>query len=462
MKTAKNHASHALVLGLGVSGEAAARLLARQGHAVTVVDAAATAELRSRAERLSARGIAVHLNAGELPETGVDRCVVSPGVPMTTDWVRQLRARGVPVLSELEFGWAQGISRVVAVTGSNGKSTAVKFLVEALQSAGARAAAAGNYGPPVSALVLDAERWDWLVVEVSSFQLEGVERFRPDVGVLLNVHPNHLDRHVSYDEYFALKCRLFAATGEDDACLVPEALLPAVRARSGGRGRWTTFGTGPAAEFRWNRGWVEHRRARYDFRRTYFDTPTRGDSVAALVAAAEACGIDPRFLEEVAPRFVPLPHRFRTVLRVRGVTFIDDSKATNLAALRAALDAAARPVRVIAGGVPKEKDFDTLKEILAEKATGVYLIGEAAQAMFSAWSKSVYCVACGTLERAVARAWSEAKRGDTVLLSPGCASFDQFRSYRERGKRFAGLVHDIAKEVKECESGYQDAVGQNR
>ncbi len=427
------------VLGLGASGESAARLLRAEGRRVVAYDAGAGAALETRAAALRAEGVEVRLGA-ERPEVeGVALCVVSPGVRADGPWVSAFRARGAPVISELELGWSRHRGRTLAVTGSNGKSTAVKWLAESLAAAGRRAAIGGNYGPPASAAVRATPPPDWLVLEVSSFQLETVEQFRPDVGALMNIHPNHLDRHGDFAAYRALKLRMFARQTPDDTAIAPIELAEAF---AGARGRAITFGPAASgADWEYDRGVVWRGGvARLDVRGTWFENPTLGLTAAAVAAALEACGVPLSAAESAARAFQPLAHRTALVAEIGGVRYVDDSKATNLAALMAAVRGAEGPVRLIAGGLGKNEDYRAAANLLAARAAKIYLIGSSAPAMAEAWAGVVPCESCGALDEAFARARREAAPGDVVLLSPGCASFDQFGSYAERGERFVRLV----------------------
>lgn len=437
----------ALVCGLGGSGEAAARLLRSEGAEVTVIDQASTDALRAQASALGTLGVRVMLGAAKLPADRFDVCVVSPGVPASSPWLKEARERGLRVISELELGWARRRGRVVAITGSNGKSTAVKLFAESLRQAGLKAEPGGNYGPAVCKLVLEQPVLDWLVLEVSTFQLETVDEFRPDVGILLNIHPNHLDRHGDMATYTRLKARLFSRTTAKDTCLVHEDLLAGVRRLSGGGGAWRSFGTSEHADYRYENGRVfRGGRAAADFTDTCFANDVLGLAAAAVVGGLDACGVGPEGAVRAARAFKPLPHRMELVGEIRGVRFINDSKATNLSAVAAALRMSRGKVRLIAGGLVKEKDFSFVKELLAQRVQGVYLIGQASEAMASAWSDVVPCFRCQTLDVAVRKAGGDALAGETVLLSPACASFDQFRNFEERGQRFAGLVRDLAEE----------------
>ncbi len=430
-------AQNALVLGLGASGVAAARLLRRQKAAVTAADAADNPVLRQTAAALRAEGCAVSVGAAGLPPGVFDLCVVSPGLPADSPWLRAAAARGIPVVSELAFGWRHLRARVLAITGSNGKSTLVKLCAEALARAGRRACPAGNYGRPACQVVLDGAEYDWVVLEVSSFQLEFPGEIRPDVAVLLNVLPNHLDRHGGMATYRNLKFRLFAALGAGNVGIMEPALLrrfdpPASAAQ------WLTFGRAPPADFIYRPGRVTGPggAAVINLSGTVFDNPVLGAAAAAAAAAMQACGIAAPCLEAAAREFVALPHRMEAVGCAGGVRFINDSKATNMAAMCAALRALPGPLRLIAGGTGKGEPFGPAAALLRGKAAAVYLIGQSAPAMAEAWRGAVDCRICGTLDAACAAAWDDAGPGDTILLSPGCASFDQFRNFEERGQRF--------------------------
>jgi UDP-N-acetylmuramoylalanine--D-glutamate ligase len=435
----------ALILGLGSSGEAAARLLLGRGTSVTVVDAGASAALDARAAALRAEGATVQTGKRVLSAEDYEVCVVSPGVPLTDEWVVTARQRGIPVLSELELGWRHRSSRMLAVTGSNGKSTLVKLCRETLEKAGLKAVAGGNYGIPVSDLVRQQPAPDWIVAEVSSFQLESADRFAPEVGILLNLNPNHLDRHGTMEAYQAAKARLFSRMGAGHMAVIPLAAPVAVRAAVSGSCVCRTFALEPEADYRYEGGQLVSRwlAGPVSVVGTPFDNDVMGVTAAACAAAMEGCGVEPRHVGAAAASFERLPHRLQTVATVRGVTFINDSKATNLAAMEAGIRMARGPVRLIAGGLLKEKDLESVKKVLVNRVTRVYLIGKYSQVMASAWEDAVLCCVCAGLKEAVQKAWKEAESGEVILLSPGCASFDQFRSFEDRGEQFSNIAGQI-------------------
>lgn len=440
--------SSALVLGLGSSGEAAARLLRARGVSVTVLDAGSGPALDVKARILREAGCAVRVGPGGLPGSPVDVAVLSPGIPVTDPWVVALRARGIPVISELELGWRFRRSRILAVTGSNGKSTLVKLCHEAIQRNGLSAVVGGNYGTPLSTLVRMEPAPDWIVVEVSSFQLETVEHFSPDAGILLNLNPNHLDRHGTMEEYTAMKARLFARMGAGQTAVIPADAPEAVRRAIPADVRVVTFGTTDDASYRYVPGQVVGPGVESPVTGTVFDNEIMGVTAAACTAALLGAGLPSAGVEEAARGFERLPHRMQTTAVLKGVTFINDSKATNLAALSAGLRMAPGPTWLIAGGLLKEKDLDSVKKVLANRVRGVYIIGRYSGVMAAAWRSVVPCVVCTDLREAVFRAWSEAVGGEVVLLSPGCASFDQFKSFEDRGEQFSGIVKEIEKEIR--------------
>jgi len=432
-----------VILGAGVSGEAAADLVMRRGGRAVVLDRAFAPETRAA---LEARGVQCVTAEREWPAERFDLCVCSPSIPLEHPWLEACAARAIPVISEMELGAAYWPGRILAITGSKGKSSLVKFCADTLVRGGFGAWPCGNYGTPLSRIVLDhADAAGWAVVEVSSFQMEHTTHFEPDCAVLLNVQADHLDRHASMAVYRALKLSLFRRMrpgglavlpeGFDDEQAVPEGVARAC------------FGTGADACWRYVGGRVEPPvgsglRA-LSLAGTWFDNLVLGRAAAAGCAALSFAGLAPEIIEDGLRGFEALPHRVQEVVRVRGVRYVDDSKATSLAATAAAIDMVAGPVRLIAGGLLKEKDLSFIKDLLTRRVKKVYLIGDCASRMADAWSDDVPCMICGDIETATVSASRDAVSGETVLLSPGTASFDQFRSYHERGERFARQVRAI-------------------
>lgn len=441
-----------IILGLGASGLAAAELLQAQGDRVTVVDNSSSPPVEERASTLRRLGVEVATACGKLPGGNFSLGVTSPGLRSDSEWIRDLESRGTPVISELELGGRHCRCPMLAVTGTNGKSSVAKLCADALRLAGRKAMLAGNYGTPLSAIAGRSAELDWAVVEVSSFQLERVCTFHPQVAVVLNIQPDHLDRHGDMQTYYRTKARLFRNMGRGDSGIAPKSLskslLDVIRPMQDSPGMdWATFGNSPSADYTFAEGHVRWKSADSDhaisLRGSYFENDVLGTNVAAAIAALRACGCPAAAAQRAARQFRPLPHRMQEVGTLKGIRFVNDSKATNLAALQAALEMCPSRGRLIAGGVLKEGDLTQVEEKLAKHIRSVYLVGKASSVMQEAWSGVVKCKTCSGLEDAVQGAWNDAEPGETILLSPGCASFDQFCDYQDRGKQFEKIVETI-------------------
>lgn len=435
----ERRSGHALVLGLGASGLAAARLMRRQGWHVTALDEKAVPDARTAASGVSQV-------SRELDRTVIERtdfAVVSPGIPAGHAWLNALVAANVPVIPEFEFGLASLPEvRVIAVTGSNGKSSVVKWMADTLPRAGHTAIPAGNYGTPVSEVALAEVHPEILVLEVSSFQLEQSVRFSPEIGILLNLAPNHLDRHATMNNYIKAKARIFACPAADGLTLVHGPAWPLVRNHGPVGWRPKIFDQAVSADYGADRGHVFSAESgmRVDLTGTWWGRMPLLVNAAAALAVFERFGVSADLIRESSVRFEPLPHRLERVGEKDGVAFINDSKCSTLTALAAALSSGRQKYHLIAGGILKEDDLGFLKELLAEKCAFVYFIGNAAQRLLEAWRDVVPCENCGDLSTAFARAVANAAEGETVLLSPGCSSFDQFTGYAQRGNAFKDLA----------------------
>ncbi len=430
-----------LVCGLGASGRAAVRLLVREGVDVLAVDERDGLDQQAARLELQAANCPVVLGVKHPPPGAFDAAVTSPGLSIGGPFLSEVRQRGIPVVSEVEVGWSRFGGRTIAVTGSNGKSSVVKALAECLRASGRTAVPCGNYGRPVCDVVWNEPQPDWLVIEVSSFQLETCIEFRPDMAVLLNLQPNHLDRHGSMEEYERLKVRIFAQQRGTDVAVIPADWMARHQGSVVGGGRWVTFGADLQADYRYEPGFLRERGGgAIEIAGSSFDNPVLGPNAAALYGAARSAGIDADWIRNALVNFEPLPHRAQGVGVWNGVTYVDDSKATNLAAMMASIRMQSKPVWLIAGGRPKESCFQAARGRLREQVRGVFLIGEAAAAMAAEWGDVVSCEECGTLECAVAAARRAARPGEVVLLAPACTAFDQFPSYAARGDRFQNIL----------------------
>jgi UDP-N-acetylmuramoylalanine--D-glutamate ligase len=409
-----------LVVGLARSGKAAAGALLAGGATVVGFDREETAN----ASRLRELGVEVHLGREE--ETllqGIDLVVKSPGVPGETLLVSGARARDIPVWSEIELGARLLRNPVLGVTGTNGKTTTSELLGEVFRADDREVEVAGNVGRPLTSLVGTVAPDAWIVCELSSFQLEDVETLRPHIGVLLNLEPDHLDRHGSFEPYAAAKLRMFERQMSEDTAVVPRgfAAVP-------GAGRRVEFDADdvlpaePRIPGRHNR-----------------------ENAAAATAAARAVGVSDEAIARALRSFAGVPHRIELVRELRGVRYVNDSKATNAAAAQRAI--ASFPgsrLHVILGGRGKAEPYDALAAAF-RPGDHAYVIGEAAGEIATALGRvGVPHVDSGDLASALAVASENAKPGDVVLLSPACASFDQFESFEARGDAFRRLVEVLA------------------
>lgn len=426
-----------LVVGLGRSGRAVAELLSQHDR-VVAYDAnpalAGVDTLKSRAE--------VHLGGdGRELLVGVRTVVKSPGVPREAPVVVEALRSGRTVIGELEVAWRLLPNECWAVTGTNGKTTTVELLGAILRAAGREVVTAGNVGRPLAALVGRIGPETTLVVEASSFQIEDTIAFCPDCAVLLNLGVDHLDRHGTVEAYHRAKLRLFEHQGPSAVAVAPVGVAVP------GGGRRIAFGAaGSGAELEFSEEGLcwrgEPLVARSGIR-------LRGqhnlENAAAAAAAALACGVSAEPLRTALASFEGVPHRLEEVARIGGVLFVNDSKATNVESTVRALEAFPDGgLHLIAGGRPKGGGFRALRPLVAERCRAVYAVGEASEELVSDLSDCVPVERCGTLERALERAVERARPGETVLLSPACASFDQFRDFEARGERFKELVRRLS------------------
>jgi UDP-N-acetylmuramoylalanine--D-glutamate ligase len=410
----------ALVVGLARSGQAAALALSRRGVPTVAADRADGLDVG----RLAEAGVEVHLGTEEdrLLE-GVDLLVKSPGVPGESPLPAAARERGIQIWSEVELGFRLLRNPFLGVTGTNGKTTTSELLGAIFRAAERPVAVAGNVGRPLTALDGTLDDDVWIVCELSSFQLEDVHRFRPRVGVLLNLEPDHLDRHGTFDEYRDAKLRLFENQTEADVAVVP-------------RGFGATPGGAVHVEFD-----------------SGDDLPAEPlipgahnrENAAAATAAARAAGIADGAIAEALRTFPGVEHRLELVAEIDGVRFVNDSKATNTMAARRGIEAyAGQPLRLILGGSLKGESFNELAESLPVSVRSIDLIGEATEQLAAALGRAGRLYRrSGDLATAIGAAAGEAETGDVVLLSPACASYDQFRDYEERGETFRRLVRDL-------------------
>jgi UDP-N-acetylmuramoylalanine--D-glutamate ligase len=436
-----------LVVGLARTGVTVSLFSAGYGAVVTAVDEKPEAELPETAARLRAAGVKLEFGAPSPTSfLAQDLIVVSPGVPANLAALELARTKGIPVWSEIELAWRFLRGKLVAITGSNGKTTTTSLVAHILQTAGVPTLVGGNIGTPLLALVESSTDSSVTVAEISSFQLETIQDFRPEVGVLLNLTPDHLDRHASFEAYAAVKMRLFENQIERDAAVL-NADDPQITKRMPSRSHIYWF----SRQKRVAEG-AFLRDGEIIFRAEGAETVVarqseitlRGDhnleNVLAACAAAYLAGAPTAAIAGGVKTFRAVEHRLEFVAEVGGVEFYNDSKATNVDATVKAIEAFPGPLIVILGGKDKGSPYTPLVEPLRQRARLALLIGAAADKIAAALGDALPVEQAGTLERAVKRATELAGPGDVVLLAPACSSFDQFENYEHRGRAFKELV----------------------
>ncbi|MFI5353506.1 MAG: UDP-N-acetylmuramoyl-L-alanine--D-glutamate ligase [Candidatus Binatales bacterium] len=431
-----------MVVGMGVTGQAVARFLDARGAILTLTDRREDIALEAMPHA------ALHLGAEDPAWLGdAELVVTSPGVPRDSILLRAAVDARIPVVSEIELAARFLTAPIVAITGTNGKSTVTVMLGGIFRQAGMKTFVGGNLGTPL----LDAvgRDLDVAVVEVSSFQLEWVESFKPRVGIHLNLTDDHFDRYRNLDDYGDAKARMFAKQDAGDWAILNRDDPRVWRLARELRANVLGFGLDSAGvPGIWREGNSlmfddGRRRARIDL--AGFKLPGRHNLANAMAAAAAALvmGVDSRHVERALGDFRPLAHRIEPVGERAGVTFIDDSKGTNVGSVVEAIAALKAPIVLIAGGLDKGGDYAPLRKPLKEKVKLAILIGDAREKMRSALEGATAIELAETLDEAVARAARAAAAGDTVLLSPACSSFDQFKDYAERGEIFKKLVRAL-------------------
>ena len=441
-----------LVVGLGKSGLAAALFLRRKGAQVTVSDVRSAEALANDIPALLEEGIMVEAGGhGLLTFRRQDLIVVSPGVPLDTPELVQVRNFGLPVIGELELAARFLKGKVVAITGSNGKTTTTALLGEILKEAGLPTLVGGNIGVPVVALIDESTNDTWSVLEVSSFQLESTVEFHPDIAVILNITPDHLDRHGSFENYALAKERIFAAQTQNDFAVLnaDNARAAAAAARSTARVFW--FSTERAVDQgAWSQdGLIVYRVARdaaVEQIVPLAGIPLKGahnvENALAAVVAARLAGAAAEQIRHAIEKFQAVEHRLEYVDTVNGVEYYNDSKATNVDATSKAVAAFSTGIHLILGGKDKNSDYTLLSQLLRERVSAVYTIGSAAAKIESHLRGVVPIHSCKTLDKAVSAAANAARPGEVVLLAPACSSFDQFENYEQRGRVFKQLVSE--------------------
>jgi len=444
-----------LVVGLGKSGVASALFLKARGARVTVSDSKSEAELHDHIPVLLDNGIAVETGGhGERTFGQQDLIVISPGVPVNAPALDPARKLSIPIIGEVELAARFLQGKLVAITGSNGKTTTTALAGDVIAAGRTKTLVGGNIGTPAISLVPESSEQTWTVLEISSFQLETTETFHPQVGVVLNVTPDHLDRHGTFEVYWEAKRRIFENQTEDDFAVLNMDDREAAK-----------MGQGLKSQLRWfsRKSEVDSGAFVRDERIFYRDSQGEREimplsdmqlkgahnveNVLAAVAIGMIAGVAPEKIREAVKNFKAVEHRLEYVATINGVEFYNDSKATNVDATIKALESFPKNIHIILGGKDKGSDYTVLTPLLQTRVKRVYTIGAAAEKIESHIRGAAQITQAGTIEVAVRKAMDNASEGDVVLLAPACASFDQFTSYEHRGRVFKELVHALAKKA---------------
>jgi UDP-N-acetylmuramoylalanine--D-glutamate ligase len=440
-----------LVVGIGRSGVASTFFLQERGARVTVSDSKTETQLQCEIAALLDRGISIETGRhGERTFRDQDLIVVSPGVPSDQPQLQQARSLGIPVIGEVELAFRFLQGKVIAITGSNGKTTTTTLIGEIMAKSGKKTLVGGNIGTPVISLVEKSTPESYVVLETSSFQLETIRQFRPWISVVLNITPDHLDRHHTFQAYVDAKARMFEnQTSGDFAVLnADDATCVNLKDRVKSPLYWFSrkqkvdtgaFLSGTQIVFRdggretplMERGEI-HLKGEHNL-----------ENVLAAVCVGMLAGCGPQQIRRAVSEFRGVEHRLEPVSTIHGISFFNDSKATNVDATIKALESFPGNVHIILGGKDKGSDYSVLNPLLRERVKRAYLIGAAADKIAAQIQGAVPLTYSGTLEHAVQQAFEAADEGDIVLLAPACASFDQFENYEQRGHVFKELVHSL-------------------
>ena len=444
-----------LVVGLGKSGVASALFLKARGARATVSDTKSQDELRGEIPKLLDAGITVETGGyGQRTFHGQDLIVVSPGVPVDAPQLAPAREQGIPVIGEIELAARFLKGRIVAITGSNGKTTTTALTGEVISMGGRESLVGGNIGTAAISLVDESTDDSYVVLEVSSFQLETIQSFHPFIAMVLNITPDHLDRHSTFEAYVDAKARIFEnQAGEDFAVLnADDPTCVGLASRTKGRKIWFSRKREVEAGAWLRNGQIVYRDSGQEREiMPVSEIKLKGahnlENVLAAVCAGMLTETEPARVRRAVKEFKAVEHRLEFVATVRGVEFYNDSKATNVDATIKALESFPANIHLILGGKDKGSDYTVLKPLLKERARRVYTIGTAAEKIESHLGGTVEVVRAGTLDAAVKRAAASAERGDVVLLALACASFDQSENYEHRGRVFKQTVQTLAQQA---------------
>jgi UDP-N-acetylmuramoylalanine--D-glutamate ligase len=443
------HQKKILVVGLARTGVALCRFLAAKGARVTVTDQAPPQALEGPRREIAGLGVVEALGAARPAWRGSDLIILSPGVPPELGWLKAARKAGVPVWGELELTGHFIEKPLIAVSGTNGKTTTITLVGEFLKASGRKPLVGGNIGTPAISLLSRQRQADCLVLEVSSFQLDTAPSFHPQAAALLNITPDHLDRYPSLAAYAASKANLFRSQHGGDLKVL-NADDAALAALDTGPGRVYHFSTNrPLTRGAWLANDSLHLRLagaaeeRFPLAGIHLSGRHNLENVMASLLLSLDAGASPEACRRVLASFRGLPHRLEFVAEVERVEFYDDSKGTNVGAVAVSLGHFSKPVILIAGGRDKDSDFRLLSPLIKERVKALVLLGETRKRLAQTWKDLAPICLVNSMAEAVRRAYDLARPGEVVLLSPACASFDMFQDYAHRGETFQKLVQEM-------------------
>ena len=434
-----------LVVGLGVTGIETSRFLRGAGARVKATDSRDTADLGEAAAELAAGGMEVRCgtHARELFEWA-DTIVLSPGVRFDLPEIKNARADGKAVVSEIELAWNFISKPVIGITGTNGKTTTTSLLSEMLRQSGMKIFTGGNIGTPLISVAGKDDEYDFLLLELSSFQLQGIKNFTPHIAAILNISPDHLDHHSSMEEYEAAKLGLFANQSEDDWAVF-NADDPAVAKNSENfRAKKISFGTrSKDTDVYAEQDEIVFGELSFCLRNSALVGEHNRENIMAAVACAAILGCGQKSVQKSINEFRPLPHRMEFVLTAHGVDVYNDSKSTTPLSTLRAIESLSPPIILLAGGKDKGTDYHCLRDAVASRVKALVLIGETKEKMSDHLGELARTMCKDSLSDAVKSAFALCEAGDTLLFSPGCSSFDMFSSYEERGNLFKETVRNV-------------------
>ncbi len=434
-----------LVVGLGITGVETSKFLCSKGITVKATDSREAAELGPAVEKLAAGGMEIRCgtHATELFEWA-DTIVLSPGVRFDLPEIRNAQAAGKTVISEIELAWNFISKPVIGITGTNGKTTTTSLLSEILRQSGLKIFTGGNIGTPLISAAEKDDEYDFLLLELSSFQLQGIKDFSPHIAVILNISPNHLDHHSSMQEYEAAKLGLFANQTENDWAVFNADDPAALKGSGGFRAKKISFGTGKQKTNVYCReDEIAFGELSFCLRDSALVGEHNKENIMAAVAVAGVLGCQRDSVQKSINKFRPLPHRMEFVLTTNGVDVYNDSKSTTPFSTLRAIQSLPSPIILIAGGKDKGINYDCLKDAVASKVKAMVLIGETKEKMRAQLGSLAKTMCARSLKEATQSAFELSGTGDTLLFSPGCSSFDMFNSYEERGNLFKEILRDV-------------------